>query len=95
MKYWKVKLAPLFEKNLRGISSQTIRIKIDMKIRDLREDPYVGKQLPPYNHLWETRIDTKYRLYYEIWEKQQVILLRAFYTKKLQKRYLRGRVKFG
>jgi len=93
LKYWRVKLDPLFEQNLRGISSQTAKTKLDMKIRDLRIDPCVGKQLPPYNHLWEIRIDKKYRLYYEIWEKQQVILLKAFYPRRLQKRYLRRRAK--
>jgi len=89
---WRVKLDPLFERNLKAISSRSVKKNLNDRIKRLKENPHAGKQLrPPYDHLWEIKIG-KFRLYYEIWEKQHIIMLKAFYSRKLQKRYLRGKI---
>ena len=91
---WKVKITDEFEKSIKGLRPFILK-KIDKTISLLKQNPYVGKQLrPPYKHLWEIKINRRFRLYYEIYERQQLILLRAFYPRGLQKRYLRKRIKF-
>lgn len=89
MKRWKVKLDPLFERNLKGISKQLVLEELNRKIERLKINPYIGKQLrPPYSHLWEVKV-YGFRLYYEILDRRRIILLKAFYPRKLQKRYLK------
>jgi len=93
LKKWKIKKDPLLEQNMKGITNQSLKRKLNRKIKSLQRDPDIGKQLrPPLNYLWEINVNG-FRLYYEIWEKQITILLRAFYPKRLQKRYLKGKVK--
>ncbi|MFQ6134407.1 MAG: type II toxin-antitoxin system RelE/ParE family toxin [Nitrososphaerales archaeon] len=92
LKKWTIKRHPEFECNLRGIKNRSTIQKLDRRIKRLRNDPYSGKQLrPPCNHLWEEVIG-RFRLYYEIHERKQIVLLKAFYPKNLQKRYLRRRI---
>lgn len=92
MKKWNIKKDLLFKRNIKSISKKLLN-RLFREIKRLRIDPDVGKQLrPPYSHLWEVYVNG-FRLYYEIWEKQKTILLKAFFPKRLQKRYLKGEVR--
>lgn len=94
MKKWNIKKDSIFKRNIKSISKKLAK-RLFGKIKKLRIDPYIGKQLrPPYSHLWEIYVNG-FRLYYEIWEKQKTILLKAFFPKRLQKRYLKGKVRSG
>jgi len=89
-----VKTDPLFESNIKGVSRSLLRL-LDRKIERLKKNPYIGKNLAPQRPwLWEMRVSSRFRLYYEIWERKCIIYLKAFYPKNLQKKYLRGKIIF-
>ena len=91
---WIVKTDPLFEANLKGISNSIKRL-LDKKIKRLKKNPDIGKNLGSQRPwLWETYVGSRYRLYYEIWERKDIVYLKAFYPKKLQSRYLKKKMIF-
>lgn len=91
---WIVKRSPLFESNIKGFSRSLLRV-LDMKIERLKKNPYIGGNLGSRRSwLWEIYVGARFRLYYEIWERKCIIYLKAFYPKKLQKRYLQQKVIF-